>query len=102
MAIATKEAGTGATQIIESVQELETKVLGSLRRFADTVDGSFPSLGTGQPRTKLIDAAFTVTEQLVGAANSLAEHLVVITGEHGPAARKPEAPQRERASRTTS
>jgi hypothetical protein len=102
MAIAAKEAGTSATQIIESVQEAETKVLGTLRRFADTVDGSFPSLGTGRPRTKLIDAAFTMTEQLVDAANSLAEHLVVITGEHAPAARRPAAPQRERASGTTS
>lgn len=100
MPVATKEVGTGATQIIESVQEAETKVLGTLRRFVDTVDGTLPSLGTGRPRTKMIDAAFTVTEDLVGAANSLAEHLVLITGES--VARKPAAPHRERVSGTTS
>lgn len=99
MPVAAKEVGTGATQIIESVQEAETKVLGTLRRFVDTVDGTLPSLGTGRPRSKMIDAAFTMTEGLVGAANSLAEHLVVITGEP---AKKLTAPHRERVSGTTS
>lgn len=94
MPVAAKEVGTGATQIIESVQEAETKVLGTLRRFVDTVDGTLPALVNGRPRTKVIHAAFTMTEELVGAANSLAEHLVLITGE--PSARRPVAPHRER------
>ena len=50
-----------------------------MRKFVDTVDGVFPDVGEDGPRRKVIDAAFKMVEQLVGASNQLAQNVVELT-----------------------
>jgi hypothetical protein len=66
----------GANRIIDSVDDAETSALEAVRKFVDTVDGVFPDVGEDGPRRKIIDSAFRMTEQLVGASNQLAQKLV--------------------------
>ena len=66
----------GANRIIESVADAEASALEAVRKFVDTVDGVFPDVGEDGPWRKIIDSAFRMTEQLVGASNQLAQKLV--------------------------
>jgi hypothetical protein len=52
-----------------------------VRKFVDTVDGAFPDVGDDGPRQKIIDSAFRMVEQMVGASNQLAQNVVKVTGE---------------------
>jgi len=48
-----------------------------VRKFLDTVNGVFPDISADNgPRQKIIDAAFKMTEQLVGTSTQLAEEIV--------------------------
>ena len=78
--MATTEGHTdGADRIIESVQDAESSALEAVRKFLDTVNGVFPDLvSDGSARKQIIDSAFTMTEQLVGASNQLAQRIVKI------------------------
>jgi hypothetical protein len=69
----------GATRLIDSIQEMEQSAVDSVRAFVDTVDGVFPDVGDDSPRRKVIDGAFTMVEQLLGASNRLAERVVGVT-----------------------
>ena len=60
---------------------MEQSALEAVRRFVDTVDGAFPDVGEDGPRRKIIDSAFKMTEQLVGASNQFARNIVKVTGE---------------------
>jgi hypothetical protein len=51
-----------------------------VRKFVDTVDGAFPDLDEDGPRRKIIDSAFKMVEQLVGASNELAQNIVDVAG----------------------
>ena len=71
----TREDGAG--RIIESLQDTEKSALEAVRKFLDTVNGVFPHVGEdGGPRQKIIDSAFKMTEELVGASTQLAEKMV--------------------------
>ena len=69
----------GAIRIIDSVEDAEQSALEAVRRFLDTVDGAFPEVSEDGPRRKIIDSAFKMTEQLVGASNQLARRVVKVT-----------------------
>jgi hypothetical protein len=69
----------GAIRIIDSVEDAEHSALEAVRKFLDTVDGVFPSVSEDGPRRKIIDSAFKMTEQLVGASNQLARRVVKVT-----------------------
>ncbi|MGO8861960.1 MAG: hypothetical protein ACLQRH_14510 [Acidimicrobiales bacterium] len=74
----TREDGAG--RIIESLQDTEKSALEAVRKFLDTVNGVFPHVGEdGGPRQKIIDSAFKMTEQLVGASNDLAQRIVKVS-----------------------
>ncbi len=71
-----------ADRVIESLQEAEHSALEAVRKFLDTVNGVFPDVTPeGGPRQKIIDSAFKMTEQLVGASNQLAQRIVKVTEE---------------------
>ena len=69
----------GLNRIIDSLQDAEQSALEAVRKFVDTVDGAFPDVGEGGSRRKILDAAFKMTEQLVGASNQLAHRIVTVT-----------------------
>lgn len=71
----------GALRLIDNVQDLEHTSLESVRKFVDTVDGAFPDLGDDAPRRKIIDAAFKMVEQLIGASNDAARNVMKVTEE---------------------
>jgi hypothetical protein len=91
MATATKDNKTdGASRLIDSVQDAEKASLEAVRKFIDTVDGAFPDIGEDGPRRKIIDSAFKMVEQLVGASNDLARNMMKLTedalGDHSAGA----------------
>jgi len=69
--------GTGsssADRIIETFRDAGNTALESVRKFLDTVNGAFPDVGADHgPRQRIIDSAFKMTEQLVGASTQLAK-----------------------------
>jgi hypothetical protein len=69
----------GAIQLIDSVEDAEHSALEAVRKFLDTVDGVFPQVSEDGRRRKIIDSAFKMTEQLVGASNQLARRVVKVT-----------------------
>jgi len=69
----------GLVGIVNSVEEAENSALEAVRGFLDTVDGVFPKVSEDGPRRKIIDSAFKMTEQLVGASNQLARRVVKVT-----------------------
>jgi hypothetical protein len=69
----------GALRLIDSVEDAEQSALEAVRKFLDTVDGVFPADGENGPRRKIIDSAFKMTEQLVGASNQLARRIVKVS-----------------------
>jgi hypothetical protein len=75
------DATGGAARLIDSIEETERATLESVRKFVDTVDGAFPDVGDDGPRQKIIDSAFRMVEQMVGASNQLAQNVVKVTGE---------------------
>jgi len=69
----------GAVGIIDSVRQAEDTALAAVRKFVETVDEVFPDVSVDSPRHKIIDSAFKMTEQLLGASNELATRLVKTT-----------------------
>ena len=66
-------------KLIESVRDAEDSALEAVRKFLDTVNGVFPDANAEDgPRRKIIDSAFKMTEQLVGASTQLAEKVVKV------------------------
>ncbi|MFZ4519592.1 MAG: hypothetical protein ACOYOP_14475 [Microthrixaceae bacterium] len=68
-----------AKRFIENLEKNEDRAIEAVREFVDTVDGAFPAVGEDGPRRRIIDAAFKMTEQLVGASNQLALNIVDVT-----------------------
>jgi hypothetical protein len=69
-----------ASRLIQTIDETEHSTLEAVRKFVDTVDGAFPDLDEDGPRRKIIDSAFKMVEQLVGASNELAQNIVDVAG----------------------
>jgi hypothetical protein len=85
---ARRDQDEGADRVITSVARAEKTAIDSVRDFVETVNRAFPDVGDdGGPRQQIIDSAFKMTEQLVGASNELA-HRVVKAG-HVAAKRVP-------------
>ena len=75
------ESGDVVGRIMESGREAEEFALEAVRKFLDTIDGIFPDASEDGPRRKIIDSAFKMTEQLVGAWTKAAETMVKTTGQ---------------------
>jgi len=75
----TNSPGDDATRIIESLQDAEQSAVEAVRKFLDTVNGAFADVSEDSPRRRIIDSAFKMTEQLVGASNQLAQRIVKVT-----------------------
>lgn len=73
----TEQSGTG--RLIDTIENAEKTSLEAVRKFVDTVTDAFPDLGEDGPRRKIIDSAFKMTEQLVGASNRLAQNILDVT-----------------------
>src|SRR5664280_763759 len=80
-AMTSTETGSGsADRIIESFHDAGNMALESVRKFLDTISGVFPDVSADNgPRQKNIDAAFKMTEQLVGTSTQLAEKIVKVS-----------------------
>jgi len=76
---ATQAKEAERTRLIDSIEDAEKVSLEAVRRFLDTVDGAFPGSGDDGPRRRIIDSAFKMTEQLVGASNRLAQNVLDVT-----------------------
>ncbi len=74
----TTDADTQAVdRIITSSQDAANSSLEAVRKFLDTVNSVFPDMSAEDgPRKKIIDSAFKMTEQLVGASTQLAGRIV--------------------------
>ena len=77
--LGTEQVGDTAIRLIDTIGDTERAALEAVRKFLDTVDGVFPDLTEDGPRRKIIDSAFRMTEQLVGASNQLATNVVKVT-----------------------
>ena len=78
--IATQTKEDGTTRLVDSIERAEEVSLEAVRNFFDSVDSVFPHPGGDDgPRRKIIDSAFKMTEQLVGAANQLARNILDVT-----------------------
>jgi hypothetical protein len=66
-------------RLIDTLENAEHVSLEAVRKFVDTVTDAFPDLGEDGPRRKIIDSAFKMTEQLVGASNRLAQNILEVT-----------------------
>jgi hypothetical protein len=77
---ARKDPDEGAGRIITSVARAEKTAIEAVRNFVETVNRAFPDVGKddGGPRQQVIDSAFKMTEQLVGASNELANRVVKV------------------------
>ena len=75
----TETSDDAAIRIIDSVQDAEQSALEAVQKFLDEVNGVFPDLSEDGPRRKIIDSAFNMTQQLVGASNQLAQRIVKVT-----------------------
>jgi hypothetical protein len=73
----TENTSGSADRIIESFHDAGNTALESVRKFLDAVDGVFPDVSADNgPRQRIIDSAFKMTEELVGASTQLAEKIV--------------------------
>jgi len=78
--IATQTKEDSNIRIVDSIERAEEVSLEAVRNFLDSIDSVFPHLGGDEgPRRKIIDSAFKMTEQLVGAANQLARNILDVT-----------------------
>ncbi len=84
----------GASRVIDSVRDAEQAALESVRTFVETVNGVFPDLSEDGPRRKIIDAAFRMTERLVGASAELARKIVTEANDARAGARPTAGPSR--------
>jgi len=76
----TEARSSSADRLIESFHDAGNTALESVRKFLDTVNGAFPDVTADSgPRQKIIDAAFKMTEQIVGSSTQLAEKIVKVT-----------------------
>jgi hypothetical protein len=92
----------GAERLIESLAGAEKSALEAVREFLDTVDDAFPHLGEGGgQRQKIINSAFKMTEELVGASNQLAQRLVKAGGSAAKRAPARKAAASKSAARKT-
>ena len=93
-------ADEGVDRVIDALAGAEQTALEAVRRFLETVNGAVPD--SDGARSKIIESAFRMTEELVGTSNEFAHRLVKAggTGTRRATARK--APARKAAARKAS
>jgi hypothetical protein len=76
----TEQSGATQTQgpIGESVQAVVEPALEAVHRFVDAVNDAFPDIRDDGPRRKIIDAAFKMVDDLVGASFRFADQIVQV------------------------
>lgn len=74
-----KKGPDGLQGIMTTIHKAQTSALESVKDFTEKVNASVPDLGEPGPRARIIDAAFTMTGQIVDAGNDLALKLVDAT-----------------------
>ncbi|MCC6183715.1 MAG: hypothetical protein IT194_03525 [Microthrixaceae bacterium] len=75
----TKDASENLQKFIDGLQANEKSALDAIKKFVDTVNDVFPDFGEEGPRSKIIDAAFSMTQQIVESSNKMAKDLVGVT-----------------------
>ncbi len=81
-----------AGRVIDLVNDAEALALEAVRKFVDTVNASIPDVGEDGMRRRVIDSAFTMTEQLVSVSSEVARKVVAEANEalhRRPGARTP-------------
>jgi hypothetical protein len=74
---ASESEQNAAARLVDTIEAAGNASLEAVRKFADTVDGVFPHLGSDEgPRRKIIDSAFKMTEQLVSTSARLAQRIL--------------------------
>ena len=59
-------------KLIESARDVEDSALEAVQRLLEPVNGVFPDVSSeDEPRRKIIDSAFKMTEQMAGASTQL-------------------------------
>ncbi len=86
-------------RIIEGIEDVEQSSLDAVRRFVDAVDKALPELVEDKPRRQIIDAAFDMAQNLVGASNRLARNVLDATERELEGARERVADGRSAAKR---
>lgn len=76
---ATKDATENLQKFIDGLQANETSALDAIKKFVDTVNDIFPDFGEEGPRSRIIDAAFSMTQSIVESSNKMAKDLVGVT-----------------------
>ena len=66
-------------EVPKSLESGQRAAIEAVRKFVDTVDGVFPDTSEDGPRRKIIDSAFKMVEQLVGASNDFAKRIAKVT-----------------------
>ena len=70
-----------ASRLIDTIEQAEGSAIDAVRSFVEAVDGAFPDVGEDGPRRRIIDSAFNMVEELVGASNQLAQDIVKTAGD---------------------
>ena len=91
--------GRDGARVIEGIEDVEQSSLDAVRRFVDAVDEALPDLVQDGVRRRVIDAAFDMTQDLVGASNRLARNVLDATERELEGARERLADARETARR---
>ena len=93
-------ADEGVDRVIDALAGAEQTALEAVRKFLETVNGAVPD--SDGARSRIIESAFRMTEELVGTSNEFAHRLVKAggTGTRRATARK--APARKAAARKAS
>ena len=65
-----------ARKFIGNLADSEKSALDAARKFVDTVNDTVPDTGEDGPRSRIIDSAFRMTQELIDAGNKLALNVV--------------------------
>ena len=75
----TKDASENLQKFIDGLQANEKSASTRSRRFRRHRQRRLPRLRRGRPRSKIIDAALSMTQQIVESSNKMARTLVGVT-----------------------
>ncbi len=68
-----------ADRVIQTIKKGETSSLGAVHGFITTVNDTIPEVAGAEGRKKVIDSAFKMTEELVGAWSDVARQLAKVS-----------------------
>jgi len=68
-----------AERVVQTIKEGEETSLQAVHDFISTVSDALPDVADAEGRKRVIDSAFKMTEQLVGAWSGVARHLAQVS-----------------------